>query len=258
MNPISRRQANERVALERVALFARTQLIQAIDEMLANFIGPEALNKARDSNAARSSKRFDSEHKRFCNIAEALRLWHSNDDFLTTDGSPRPLPRTGRLSLATLTRLIVGSAAKSKDLVTDLLQFGLVEELDGVYHPARRSAVLGKANALNLAYATITATRLLKTISHNVTTGSPPLYERQVSEVTIRTVDLPMYLRFIDQQAQYLIDSADDWLSRRRVAPVTRGDGIKVGIGAFAWADFSSNPASKRLPRAGRGNGLRK
>jgi len=252
MNAISRRQSDERVALERIALFARAQLVQAIDDLLLNFVGNAALRHHRGSNFSISRERFDSAHRRFCDIAEALMQWHSNDDFVAPDGSPRPLPRAGRRSLTALTRLVSDSAAQSRTLLSDLLEFGLVEEVDGLYHPPRRSAVLGKANVLNLTYATVTATRLLKTIAHNVSSGSPPLYERQVSEVTIRAADLPLYLRFIEQQAQYLIDSADDWLSRRRVQTATRRSGIKVGIGAFAWANLPTRRAAKGRSRSGR------
>lgn len=248
MNPISRGRTDERAVLERLALFARNQLTQAIDELLTNFVGAEVLTKARGSKSSLSRERFDSEHRRFCNIAEALMHWHSNDGFLAEDGSPRPLPKTGKRSLTTLARHVVRSAGKSKDLLSDLLEFGLVKEVGGLYHPARRAAVLGRANALNLAYATITVARLLRTMSHNISSGTPALYERQVSEVTIRAADLPLYLRFIEQQAQYLIDSADDWLSRRRVADATRRDGIQVGIGAFAWADLSSVSETELRP----------
>lgn len=254
MNRTSRRQPDEHAALERLAVSARRQLIQAVDGFLRSFVGAKLLPANMSAAEAVSQKQFNAENQRFCDVAEALMLWHSSDAFLGQNGSPAPLSISGKRSLHELAQQIVASPAKAKRLVSDLVQFGLVDESEGMYLPARRSAVVGKANALNLAYGTITATRLLRTISHNVTKGSPKLYERQVSEVTIRTEDLPMYLRFIEEQAQYLIDSADDWLSRRRVGKNARSAGIKVGMGAFAWADLPSSRAAKPRSRATRGS----
>jgi hypothetical protein len=250
MNAISRQHIDKRAALERVALFARDQLIHAVNDLLANFVGAETIKCAREGNAALTREGFDSAYKRFRDIAEALMQWHSNDDFVSADGLPRPMPMVGKRSLTALAQLVAFSSERSKALVSDLLEFGLVEEANGLFRPSRRSAVLGKANVLNLAYATITATRLLRTISHNVSSSLPPLFERQVSEVMIAAADLPLYLRFVEQQSQYLIDSVDDWLSRRRVASATRRNGIKVGIGAFAWADQAARPDTKsRRPK---------
>jgi hypothetical protein len=250
MNEIRRPQPDDPAALERVAVFARDQLTQAINELLARFIDAKPRTQSWNAGASVSRKRFDFQYKRFCNIAEALMQWHSNDLFLARDGSPRPLPRVGKLSLTSLARNVAHSAAEQKILVSDLVACALAEQEAGTYVPTQRSAVLGKANALSLAYAAITVTRLLRTISHNVMTGSPPLYERQVSEITISAADLPVYLRFVEQQAQYLVDSVDDWLARRRVAGTARKRGIRVGLGAFAWAEFAASSSAKRRPRA--------
>lgn len=253
MNRTSRRQLDDQVSLERLAVSARRQLIQAVNSFLRSFVDAKTLAATMGSDEASSRRKFDSENQRFCDVANALTLWHSSDAFLAVNGSPAPLPMSGKRSLHSLAKEVASSPANARRLVSDLVQFGLLDKSDDMYRPARRSAIVGKANALNLAYATITATRLLRTISHNLTVGSPRLYERQVSEVTIRAEDLPMYLRFIEEQAQYLIDSADDWLSRRRVGKSTRSGRVKVGMGAFAWADLPPSRASKPGTQAKRG-----
>jgi hypothetical protein len=250
MNRITRRQSDGHVSLERLAVSARRQLIQAVNSFLRSFVDAKTLAASVDSDDANSRRQFDSENQRFCDVANALTLWHSSDAFLATNGSPAPLPMSGKRSLHSLAKEVASSPANVRRLVSDLVQFGLVDESEDMFRPARRSAIVGKANALNLAYATITATRLLQTISHNLSGGPPRLYERQVSGVTIRAEDLPMYLRFIEEQAQYLIDSADDWLARRRVGKNARSAGIKVGMGAFAWADLPAGRTVRSKPRA--------
>lgn len=249
--PILRRR-KERSALEHVAAFARGQLFQAVDELLESFVGPLPPSTAPARRSAESREGFESQHQRFCDIAEALTQWHSIDAFLADDGLPKPLPRTGKRSLTSLSQGVVTSKATAKRLVSDLLQFGVVEASSGMYLPARRSAVLGRANALSLAYATIAATRLLRTISHNVSTDTSPLFERQVVDVAIRATDLPMYLRFVEQQAQYLIDATDDWLSRRGIGSESVQDRVKVGVGAFVWADVLTQSVERRPSRSRR------
>jgi hypothetical protein len=246
MNRISRRKHDKREPMERIASIARSQLIKAVDELIESFAGVEALGRARRSKTNSTDEGLEVELRRFQNLAEVLTQWHWNDAYLTSDGSPRPLPQDGMLSLMALARQVAETTPAAQALVSDLLELGFVEESAGGYRPAQRSAVLGKANGLNLAHAAVAATRLLRTIRHNVTGRSPRLYERQVSDVTIRAADLPIYLRFVEEQAQYLIDSADDWLARRQIGRAIKGDRIKVGIGAFVWADPAPGKSASR------------
>lgn len=246
---MSRKRHAQRVKLPpmaRIARLAQAELTRAVAELVESFVGGTTAADKKRANRRSPLKTFDVQRQRLCFVAEALTHWHANDAYLCNDGMPRPLPRAGKLSLTTLARHIVRSTSKARSLVDDLFEFGLVEEAPGGYLPARRSAVLGKASVLNLAYATTTASRLLRTISHNISNDPPRLFERQVSDVTIREADLPVYLRFVEEQAQYLIDSADDWLSRRRIDHASPDAGVKVGLGAFAWAEFSPRMAPKR------------
>jgi hypothetical protein len=254
----SRRRTDEHAPIDRIAAISRAQLQQAVDRLIVSFVGADILSRTKSAERTTSRAELASELRRFHNLADALMQWHSNDAFLGVDGLPRPLPWSGKSSLTSLARKIVQEGPKARMLVADLLEHQLVEESAGLYRPTNRSAVLGKANVLNLAYATLAATRLLNTISHNVTTGSPRFYERQVSDVTIRIADLPVFLRFVEQQAQYLIDSVDDWLSRRRISRTTRKDGITVGIGAFAWADAPAAMTTRARSRTSRGTRSRK
>lgn len=239
---------NASPALDRVAKFSRSQLIGAIDEMLGHFNQPRARGPRSRGSGEAERIALALEHQRLCSIAELLMEWHSNDAYLTPDGSPRPLPASGKRSLITLARRVTDSPARARQLASDLLAFDLVHRGDKLYLPAQRSAVLGKANPLNLAYATIAVTRLLQTISHNVANRFPRLYERQVSDATIAVKDLPIFLRFVEQQAQYAIDSTDDWLARRKFQKKSAKGSVRVGFGAFAWADLA-HQVLKSLPR---------
>jgi hypothetical protein len=123
-------------------------------------------------------------------------------------------------------------------VVRDLIDLGIVVKIPGGFHkPAIRSAVINGPSALILAHATAAILRLVGTVAHNITGEHPSRFERHVDEVRIRTSDLPIFLRFVEDQGQYFIDSVDDWLSRRAIKGRRKKDEITVGIGAFAWAD---------------------
>ena len=251
MSQNRRRKTDHRIGIDSVAEFARAQLIRAIDELLTAFVGPSQRRKSRVVRRRSTSRvRFESEHQRFRDIAELLTLWHSRDEYLATDGSPRPLPMLGKPSLSSLAELIAATPQRAQQLALDLVKFGFADGSRGLYTPARRSAVLGSPSALNLAYATVAATRLLRTIAHNVTSAPPALYERQLSDVTIRREDLPVFLRFVEGQAQYLVDSIDDWLARRGVSGRAAENGIAVGVGAFAWTAPDTKSGAKGRQRS--------
>jgi hypothetical protein len=131
---------------------------------------------------------------------------------------------------------------------SDLKSLVVIRRGTNGFVPANRSAILGASKSLSLAYATVTVTRLVRTMIQNFAGKSPAYYERQVSEVRISKSDLPVFLRFVEQQGQYLIDAVDDWLSRRHTASTNKRDTIAVGLGAFAWIDEQS-ARDKRITR---------
>ncbi len=229
-------------SLAEAADYARDQLVGEIDALISRFAGKKTSHTSRPLGSGRTRGNFDFHYKRFHAVAEALTLWHEDEAFLSVDGTPRPLARAGRRSLETLAKRVAVTPTGTRRLVSDLIHYGLVKSPRDKFVPAGRSAVIGSANALNLAYATAAVTRLIQTIGHNISDGTSPLYERQLSEATIRAGDLPIYLRFVEQQAQYLIDAVDDWLSKRRIAGRSREHKVKVGIGAFAWTGVRPKP----------------
>ncbi len=240
-----------------LADIARAQLIAAVDNLLSVFANVSAAPPTARMSERSVGQQLTSEHRRFSNIAELLTKWHSDSKSVLDDGTPRGLPRAGRgASLVALARSVTDANADAEQLVSDLISFGVVVDRDGLYYPSRRAAVLPSANALNLAHATTTATRLLGTISHNVSPGRQRIYERQVAEVSIRNADLPAYLRFVEQQAQNLIDTIDDWLESRKTSEEVQDGTTRVGVAAFAWVD-PAPPASdaprdkRRRPTAG-------
>lgn len=237
--------------LEQVALAARARITQSVDSLLSEFAcefsAPRVAPRTEESN----NSSLQESYERLKTAAQALTLWYSEEGFLASDGNPKPLRRTGKFSLTTLATTLAGDHLNAERLVQDLIDFGLVVKEGISYIPAKRSAVVGAPSALILAHATAAIVRLIETVAHNVSRGVPARYERHVADVRIHATDLPVFLRFVEQQGQYLIDAVDDWLSKREIKGSPRANEVTVGIGAFAWVDPSRRMTSRMPSRGG-------
>jgi len=230
---------NDSARMDLTAL-ARTHLIGAVDTLLKTFAEGTAPKSSFGRPGSPEQADLRSTYLRLRNVAEALMLWHSSNDFVNDDGMPKTLSRTGPKSLWTLALRVARKRRAAMKLLSDLIELELVESRPGGLVPSKRSAVIGTSNALALAYATIAVSRMTGTMAYNFSGGSPPRYERQVSDVSIRATDLPVFLRFVEQQGQYLIDAVDDWLAKREFHGSRGKRSVSVGIGAFAWVDTYS------------------
>jgi len=232
--------------LDRAALAARDHIAQAVDSLLKEFVGNDsALKFGKAPNIGGQSALHES-YNRLRAAAKALNIWHSHEIYVSADGSPKALRKKGEISLESLTKFLVADVENADQLVADLIDFDLISRKGLYYRPKKRAAVVGEPSALILAHAAAAIARLINTVSHNVSGGAPPRYERHVADVRIPLTDLPVFLRFVEEQGQYLIDAVDDWLSKREIKDSRRVKEVAVGIGAFAWVDAPKSSISQR------------
>ena len=229
-----------------VARRSRRFLIRAIDRMLEDFSGSKKFRRPANAGEFRSTEEMERAYERLRNVAEALRIWHSSDDYLTDDGIPRPLPPTGPRSLVSLAAQVSLGRRERKEIVADLEKLESIRRGPNGFVPMKRSAVLGVSDSLALTYATLAVSRLVETIAHNFSGTGTRRYERQLSEAKIRATDLPAFLRFVEEQGQSLVDSVDDWLSKRVGTEGNFDDRLSVSLGAFAWVAENSTRLSSR------------
>jgi hypothetical protein len=240
------------IPIDELSALARAHLVGSIDDLLSRFVGGSR-PRGRPKKGAATNAELDASFERLKNVAEALMTWHSSDDFLTEDGSPAALPRTGPRSLASLARKVTTQRRALEYLTRDLERLIADKSLPESFAPAGRSAIFRQSDSLSLAYSTVAISRLIGTISTNYSGALQARFQRQVSDVNIRASDVPMFLRFVEQQGQYLIDAVDDWLAQRKTRPGEKADPVSVGLGAFAWADDSrSRCRPKGASRASR------
>ncbi len=228
---------NRRLALKPIARAARNDVLKAFDSLLEKFIGSDVLRDVILEADPTDPVDLHRSYLRLRDAAAALNQWHTNGAYLTKDGCPRLLRREGKVSLTSLALSVCPNSPAAKQLVGDMIEFGFVSKSGAHFTPEMRSAVVGQPTPLILAHATAAIIRLIGTVTHNVSGGVPARYERHVADVRIRATDLPVFLRFVEQQGQYLIDSVDDWLAKRELEGAPREREVTVGIGAFAWVD---------------------
>ena len=243
--------ATTQLSVQAISLAARQDVLRSFDALIAKFIGEDAVRDAQQIQSSAEQGDLHQSYARLRDSAQALNRWHSDESFLTADGTPRPLRQRGKISLTSLADLVSATGEDSKRLVDDLINLGFVTKSGVFFLPAMRSAVVGQPSALILAHATAAITRLIGTVTHNISGELPARYERHVADVRIRSTDLPVFLRFVEQQSQYLIDSVDDWLSKREIKGTIREKEVSVGIGSFAWAEGSKASEGKATARGG-------
>jgi len=234
--------------LKTLSAATKTNLKIKIDDLLANFAQPGA-GKPSLRNRTNSIS-IESQYKKIESIAATLMTWHTDSKFLTEHGTPRLLPEKGEPSLTSLVARTISESEDPENLIRELKNLHLIKKTGNLFSPVQRSALLGKTNAITLAYATGAVEKLLETITHNVSKRGSARYQRQVSDVTIRAEDLPMFLRFVEQQGQYLIDAVDDWLSKRVIRGSKSKTDVSVGLGAYCWVRPQDKSPRQRSSRS--------
>ncbi len=238
-----------RLSSTRIRLLASKRLKRSTKSLLELFSEPNPKLKRTEYP---DDSEIDKYVNRLKNAAEALNIWHTLDFFLDPDGTPKSLPQSGEISLFSLATHICETDKNRRQLVDDLISLGFVKSHRRSFTPKQRSAVIGTNSALALSYGTTTIAKLVDTMRHNFSGGSPPRLEKQVAEARIREGDLPLFLRFASQQGQAFIDSMDDWLSQNCIKKQTGTKTVSVSAGAFAWSDqLSDRPIKPIKPRGG-------
>ena len=252
---MNRRKAKPQKITSRATKFARITRIDmhgAVDALIALLDDKPIGKRPARENPALDNALTTVMYMRMRHAADALMVWHTSDLFLTAKGLPRPLTLNGDRSLHALARMVAKNSQAAIEVRDDLVTLALVENTEVGYLPSKRSAILGKSNPLSLAYASISISRLIQTMIHNFSGQKPRRFERQVAEAEIRASELPAFLRFADEQGQYLIDAIDDWLLPRKAAATTEDPSVSVGLSTFAWVVDTRRPRLKKRRAAQR------
>lgn len=235
----SRRTSGERTRILRQTL---TQLFElqlrsgASDLELAK-LARECLAKAQANVEAREAgenQTFDAQ-----DYGSVLKTWHRQGQYLSRDGFPRPLSLEGRHGL----RRLIGNYyphSKFHQILTSMEESGLIaKQADGKWIPTARSAVFPTLNSELLMHLAEGVSRLIETVSRNVTSPSrEALFERSTKVRSLPLSESVAFRRFVGTQGAAFLGAVDDWLEARSIPSKSRrSKTCTAGVFTFAFVD---------------------
>jgi uncharacterized protein DUF6502 len=187
-----------------------------------------------------------------------LAAWHDSQRFLDSDGNPAVLPIFGSRKSFEQLVLAFGGGSPVRAMLDQLLEIGAVDILSGqrVKANARVPIFRGMTNNAIINFGERTGD-LLETLSANLHTAAPPLFEGTALVNDIDSTIAPLVRRQIAEQGAAFVDSANALLSRSRSKSSKRHSTetrrSRMGVTVFYFeegvANNSSNLASNTKQR---------
>jgi len=185
------------------------------------------------STAFRNAKsELDVEHPEQPEIfsaAQVLSEWHQSPEFLSIDGTPRPLSLSagdfGALCKATRTK------SEPAHILELLIHAGAIKKTGDNLIATRREIIIGDSHPAAAARAIRIAASFLSTLKHNLTRNvrEAPRFERTVVMPFFSERHIPSLLAYLSVHAQSLLEDLDAWMENRSA----KEDGTEVGVGIY-------------------------
>ncbi|MBM4197343.1 MAG: hypothetical protein FJ197_09665 [Gammaproteobacteria bacterium] len=179
--------------------------------------------------------------------AEVLDLWHTNPSYLDTQGFPRPLPRSGQGSFATIVQAL-SSDLSPRAVERELLRAGAIRQIGkSRIQPTSREYVPGDPMGKALEGLQLGLRRLTETICHNADPANrrSPYFERVVVADGVDASDAKVVRDGIAGILSNFSETVDDHLTtfteRKKRRNSARESSRTVGVGLFFFDSQSSN-----------------
>ena len=161
--------------------------------------------------------------------AQVLSEWHQNPDFLSIDGTPRPLS----LSAGEFADLCKSTQTRSEPphILEQLVHAGAIRKHGDSLIADRREIIIGDSHPAAAARAIRIAASFLSTLKHNLTRNvrEAPRFERTVVMPFFSERHIPSLLAYLSVHAQALLEDLDAWMENR----CAKEDGSEVGVGIY-------------------------
>lgn len=171
---------------------------------------------------------------------DATRLlsgWHQDPDFVSDDGSPRPLkPRGASASFEQLFERY-GGDTPMQTLEKELIGArSIVIDDKQRYIAARRYHMPAEMDAGNLRFFGVNLHDHARTLSRNLSDDpKAPRLEGFAVDDRIRADAVDEFTAFVDSKGQQLLEEIDEWLKDHRVDPADpKSKTVRLGIGVYA------------------------
>jgi hypothetical protein len=234
-----RKRPNEREQLVRealVQLFGLQLCAGAAANDLTAFAS-SCIAEAARNHYVRTNKEdvFDAQ-----DYGSVLRTWHRESPYLSPTGFPRPLSTGGKYGLRRLIeRYYPGDLYLP--VLASLRDAGLIREQGaGKWIPSEKCAVFPRLNDELLAHLSEGVSRLVETVTQNVTARSKEdvLFERSAKVRAFPISAGLEFRKFVNDQASAFLGAVDDWLESRAATSIrSRKRKCTAGVFAFAFMD---------------------
>lgn len=171
-------------------------------------------------------------------LGSVLRTWHKEAQYLTFDGTPRPLKGDGRYSLKTLVRKFYPSET-FEAVFERLLEAKLIQRYGSdQWVPSEQTARISQLSLETLEHLSEGIARYTETVTRNVTAKSDQdvLFERSAKVTGLPVSEINAFRQYVGQQALAFIIAIDDWLESRSVTTLkSKARRCTAGVYTFAY-----------------------
>jgi hypothetical protein len=178
-------------------------------------------------------------------IADVLRTWHTQTEFMTSQGLPRPLSVRGKSGLR---RLVATHFPPSEisAVIRVLKESGLLARRGATsWVPKERHGRIPKATTEILRHLAEGVSRFTETVTRNTQAGrgGELLFERACKVFHLPQTDAQDFREFVQKQGILFISSVDDWLEAKVAqGNVRKKKGCAAGAFCFAFIDDEKLP----------------
>lgn len=170
-------------------------------------------------------------------LPHVIAHWHADPQYLDSEGSPLALPLRARgPSLIALISRVLPSSAPS-DVFESLLALRAIRRRGTRYLPTDRYLAFNQQRASALAHGLTTLLGMLRTVEHNVSSGSRrTVLERAAINPRFPVSALPAFHNRLKRLAGEFLWNLDGDM-RRREAGTRSKLTTRLGVGVFAFED---------------------
>ena len=185
----------------------------------------------------------------FSSAAHVMAHWHADPQYLDSRGAPLRLPLKGPgPSLVSLIERVLPDC-DPQPVIEALRQVNGIRGQGGRYRPTGRQLAYQHQRVIAWLHGLTLLLGLLRTVEHNIAhPDGQTLLERAATNPRFPVRYLSqMHQRFKDRAAPFIWQIDGDM--RKYERPVDPADGVRLGLGIFAFEDPLTSGRAVRAPR---------
>ncbi|MDX1508421.1 MAG: DUF6502 family protein [Woeseiaceae bacterium] len=172
--------------------------------------------------------------------------WYEDDDFVDTNGAPRPLLAAGsNPSFETLCSRYSGDVPATT-MLKELLKIGAIGEAeDGRLVAKTRAYIPFPTDPTQMLRSGKVLEDIGQTVAYNLyrKEGEPSRFERRAEVTVMPESAVAEFREYIEKEGQAFLERVDHWLTEREDESATTG--VRLGLGTYWIEEKISKRAGK-------------